>query len=49
MHSECPANGTTEPDNADAWLKYNLPTIQASSWYAQGGIVIVTWDEADNT
>ena len=37
-----------EPDNADAWLKYNLPTIQASSWYAQGGIVIVTWDEADN-
>ena len=49
MHSECPANGNNEPGNADAWLKYNIPAIQASSWYAQGGIVIVTWDEADNS
>ncbi len=49
MHSECPANGNNEPSNADKWLQYNLPAIQASSWYAQGGIVIVTWDEAYNT
>jgi hypothetical protein len=49
MHSECPSGGNNEPSNADAWLKYNLPAIQASSWYAQGGIVIITWDEAYNT
>ena len=49
MHSECPANGNNEPSNADAWLKYNMPAIQASNWYKQGGVVIITWDEAYHT
>jgi acid phosphatase len=29
----------------DTWLKANLPTVLASSWYAQGGVVIITFDE----
>ena len=49
MHSECPANGNNEPGNADAWMANNMPAIQASAWYKQGGIVIITWDEAFHT
>jgi hypothetical protein len=49
MHSECPASGNNEPSNADAWMKYNMPAIQASNWYKQGGVVIITWDEAYHT
>jgi phospholipase C len=49
MHSECPAGGNNEPGNGDAWLKNNLPAVMASTWYQQGGIVIITWDEAYHT
>ena len=48
MHTEC--GGTNvEVVNGDNWLKTNLPLIQASTWYQQGGTVIITWDEADPT
>jgi hypothetical protein len=30
---------------ADRWLNSNIPMILGSSWYAQGGIVILTYDE----
>lgn len=30
---------------ADSWLAANLPAVLASSWYADDGIVIITWDE----
>jgi len=30
----------------DQWLQTNLPTVLSSSWYASGGIVIITWDES---
>ncbi|HEV7678674.1 MAG TPA: alkaline phosphatase family protein [Candidatus Dormibacteraeota bacterium] len=33
---------------ADRWLANNLPPILASSWYAQNGIVVVTWDEGSS-
>ena len=49
MHSECPAGGNNEPGNGDTWLKNNLPAVMASTWYQQGGIVIITWDEAYHT
>jgi phosphatidylinositol-3-phosphatase len=44
MHSKCaPTNNPIA--QGDTWLKNNLPTVLSSNWYAQGGIVIVTWDE----
>ncbi len=49
MHSECPANGDNEASNADDWFANNMPAIRASNWYKQGGIVIITWDEAYHT
>ena len=33
--------------DGDNFLKGVIPRIQASSWYAQGGAVIVTWDEGE--
>jgi hypothetical protein len=30
---------------ADGWLRGQLGRIQASPWYGDGGVVIVTWDE----
>ena len=29
----------------DAWLASMLPQVLASPWYAQDGIVVITWDE----
>lgn len=29
----------------DGWLSTNLPAVLASSWFAQDGVVIITWDE----
>ena len=49
MHTECPAGSNTQISNGDAWLKNNLPLIQASTWYQQGGTVVITWDEAYTT
>jgi hypothetical protein len=34
--------------SADGWLSKNLPMVLASSWYGNGGIVIVTWDEGSS-
>jgi acid phosphatase len=31
--------------SSDRWLSSNIPTVLASSWYAAGGIVILTYDE----
>jgi hypothetical protein len=33
---------------ADAWLKTQLAKVFASRWYAQGGVVILTWDEGES-
>jgi hypothetical protein len=29
----------------DQWLQSYLPTVLSSSWYASGGVVVLTWDE----
>ena len=34
---------------ADSWLGGMLPRVLASSWFASGGIVIVTWDEGEDS
>jgi hypothetical protein len=44
-------NNTTDPPIAlkqsDTWLSQNLPAILASDGYKNGGIVFITWDEAE--
>jgi acid phosphatase len=44
MHSPCPPTKNMVAQG-DTWLQNNLPTVLDSNWYAQGGIVIITWDE----
>lgn len=38
---DCPTSTT------DSWLSANLPPVLGSSWYRDGGIVIITWDEGE--
>jgi hypothetical protein len=45
MHDSCsPLHNQIK--QGDQWLKANLPTVFSSSWYTDGGIVIITWDSA---
>ena len=45
MHNACsPTDNRIK--QGDQWLKSNLPTVLSSEWYADGGIVIITWDSA---
>lgn len=37
------------PAQADSWLSAQFSAIFASSWYRQGGIVVVTFDEGETT
>ncbi len=39
------ADGDTVPTAGDAWLGGFIGSVQASSWYAAGGQIIVQWDE----
>ncbi|MDQ1397381.1 MAG: phosphatidylinositol-3-phosphatase [Acidimicrobiaceae bacterium] len=32
-------------DVADTWLKDTMARVQSSHWYAEGGAVVITWDE----
>jgi|HubBroStandDraft_6_1064221.scaffolds.fasta_scaffold73620_1 hypothetical protein len=45
MHSKC-SSGVSKIKQGDNWLHANLPTVFGSQWYANGGIVIITWDSA---
>jgi phosphatidylinositol-3-phosphatase len=45
MHDPCsPLNSQIK--QGDQWLQANLPTVFSSPWYANGGVVIITWDSA---
>jgi acid phosphatase len=35
--------------DADTWLQNTMSEVFASQWYAQGGIVIITWDEGETS
>jgi hypothetical protein len=37
------------PAQADAWLKQQFDLIEASDWYRQGGVVVVTFDEGETS
>ena len=44
-----PCATSTQPElisAGDTWLSDNLPAVIGSSWFAQNGIIIITWDEA---
>jgi phosphatidylinositol-3-phosphatase len=45
MHDSC-SPLRNQIKQGDQWLKATLPTVFSSSWYADGGIVIITWDSA---
>jgi acid phosphatase len=32
---------------ADSWLKTQLAKVFATRWYAQSGVVVLTWDEGE--
>src|ERR1035437_6242258 len=36
----------TAVSTGDNWLSSNIPAIQATKWYALGGIILIIWDEA---
>jgi phosphatidylinositol-3-phosphatase len=45
MHSNCsPTNNRVQ--QGDTWLKSTVPAVQATTWYQNGGIIILTWDES---
>lgn len=31
----------------DSWVQQQMQTVFASQWYAQGGVVMITWDEGE--
>ena len=33
--------------NGDSYLSKQIPTIQATRWYADGGVIVLTYDEGD--
>jgi acid phosphatase len=46
MHTNGGACGNNGVADGDAWLQANLPTVLSSSWFADNGVVIITWDES---
>ena len=47
-----PCDSTEPADNtlrSDTWLKRNVPLILESEAYKEGGALIITWDEAEDT
>ena len=33
----------------DTWLSQQIPTIQATRWYREGGAIILAWDEGQDS
>jgi phospholipase C len=42
MHDDC---GDGDIEQGDTWLSVEIPKIQASDAYQQGGAIFITWDE----
>lgn len=45
MHDSCAGNSIA---HGDTWLSQNVPAILASKAYQEGGVLFITWDEADS-
>jgi hypothetical protein len=48
MHNPDPTNSTNIPDG-DMWLGMQVPPILASNAYKQGGLLVIVWDEDDDS
>jgi hypothetical protein len=48
MHDPDPTNSTNIP-TGDTWLKNHVPAILSSAAYTQGGLLVIVWDEDDNS
>jgi hypothetical protein len=48
MHNPDPTNSTNIPDG-DMWIGPQVQAITSSAAYAQGGLVVVVWDEDDDS
>jgi len=46
MHGSTPTCSASISDG-DTWLKQQIPMIQASSAYKDGGAIFITWDESE--
>ncbi len=44
MHDTCTGDAIKQGDD---WLKVNIPVIQASAAYTNGGAIFITWDESE--
>ena len=33
----------------DTWLSHEIPAIQGTTWYRQGGVIVLTWDEGQDS
>jgi len=45
MNTKCsPLNDHIK--QGDQWLSTAIPLVQKTAWYAQGGIIVITWDSA---
>jgi hypothetical protein len=44
MHDDCAGNPVA---HGDAWLSQHVPDILESAAYKSGGVLFITWDEAD--
>src|SRR5580704_7733095 len=45
MHDNCNGNSIA---HGDTWLSQNVPAILASTAYQNGGVLFITWDEANS-
>ncbi len=46
MHDgQANSNGDVDPSVGDAWLGSFVAQVQSTAWYAQGGNIIIEWDE----
>ena len=47
MHDSAGCNTPDSIANGDAWLSREVPKIQASKAYQDGGVIFITWDESE--
>ena len=48
MHTSVSPCGSNGVANGDTWLSTFIPDVQSTTWYANGGTIIITWDESVN-
>ena len=48
MHNPDPTNQTNLPDG-DSWLSTQVPNLTSSPAYTDNGLVLIVWDEDDNS